>query len=74
MFGTMEYRTLAVKIGIILNVSHVNMKLSLSTPLSHSENRAIAAHILHLGTKWMGVVNFTLRPLYNRERTPGLIE
>ena len=36
--------------------------------------RGTATLILNLGNKWRLVVNFTLRPLYPRERTSVLTE
>lgn len=36
--------------------------------------RGTARLILNLGNKWRLVVNFTLRPLYPRERTSVLTE
>jgi hypothetical protein len=53
------------------NDSQVNVKFSLSTPWSHSENRATAPVILHLCRR-LWVVNFTSRPLYPRKECRNL--
>jgi hypothetical protein len=36
--------------------------------------RAIAPFVLNLGSIWRPMINFTLRPLYTRERNPVPIE
>jgi len=43
--------------------------LSVQTIQAYRGSRGIAPHILSLGTKWKGVVNFAPRLLYIRKRT-----
>jgi hypothetical protein len=53
----------------------IKVKLSLCLTMYHTMKRyrgsgSIASHILKLGTRWWGVVSFTLQPLYPQGKSP----
>jgi hypothetical protein len=55
-------------VKLILKVKKVRV-VPAHTMKAQRGGRGLAILIIKLGTKWMGVVKFTLRPLYPRERT-----